>query len=261
MDSRDEGYVNRHYRLLHEAGDLYYFNIRVKDSDLDIGVDVESYTDSLMALCQKELIRLRGELEDYISLHPGFKSSLFPVNLLPGAPSIAHQMAGAALIANVGPMAAVAGAFAQAVGEKLDSNTKEVIVENGGDIYLNSSRDRIIGIFAGRSKFSYQIGIRVRACENPTGICTSSGTVGPSLSFGKADAVVVKGMPVALADAVATGAGNLVKTEKDLMKAVDYAKNIKGVSGIIVIKNEKMAAWGEIEILPLKRGKNNESSK
>jgi len=81
------------------------------------------------------------------------------------------------------------------------------------------------------------------------------------LSLGKADAVVIKGMPAALADAVATGAGNLVKTGQDLMKAVDYAKNIPGISGIIIIKHEKMAVWGEMEIIPVERRKGNESSK
>lgn len=261
MERMNPEYVTRYYRLLHVAKDLSYFNTVVKDSDLAIGIDAQSCTDSLMVSCYKQLQKLRSELEAYILLHPRFNSSLVPLELLPDAPAIAQQMAKAAFIAQVGPMAAVAGAFAQTIGEKARKRAREVIVENGGDIYMDCSQDRIISIFAGKSKFSNRIGIRIKASQNPIGVCTSSGTVGPSLSFGTADAVVVKGMPVALADAVATGAGNLVKTEADLVKAIDYARNIDGISGIIIIKDDKMAAWGEMEILPIKEGKENESGK
>jgi ApbE superfamily uncharacterized protein (UPF0280 family) len=147
-------------------------------------------------------------------------------------------------------MAAVAGAFAQAVGQKLRTQVRDVIVENGGDIYLDSSVDRLVLVFAGLSQFSYKIAIKVRADESPLGICTSSGTVGPSISLGKADAVVIKGTNAALADAVATGAANRIQTEKDLMRAVDYVQTIKGITGILAIKDDRIAAWGNIEIVP-----------
>lgn len=259
-NNRDSGYVDRDYRSLHEASDLCYFNIRVKESDLAIGVDRKNYTDSLIPLCEKELIRLRGDIESYILLHSEFRTSLVPVDIIPGAPEIVREMARAANLAGVGPMAAVAGSVAQFIGEKLKCYTEEVVVENGGDIYINSSTDRTIAVFAGTSSFSNRIGIRVRSRENPVGVCTSSGTVGPSLSFGKADAAVIKGRTAALADAVATRAGNLVKTKNDLMHAVDYVKTIPGVSGILVIKDESMAAWGDIEIIPVSRRTRHENS-
>lgn len=245
-------YVIRDYRSLHNAKDLHYFNVIIKETNLAIGVDTKSYTDSLVSLCQKEIIRLRGDLESYISLHPEFRTTFAPIKLLPGAPEIAVTMAGAAWQAGVGPMAAVAGTIAQAVGEKLKACVQEVMVENGGDIYINSSHPRIISVFAGPSPFSNKIGIRVEADESPLGICTSSGVVGPSISLGRADAMVIKGVNAAIADAVATRAGNLVQTEKDLMKAIDSAKNIKGVTGILAIKGENMAAWGAIELVPIK---------
>ena len=190
-------------------------------------------------------------METYISLHPDFRSSFVPLALLPGAPLLAVTMAQAAFQSGVGPMASVAGAFAQAVGEKLKTYVRDVIVENGGDIYMNSASDRLVSVFAGHSKFSYKIAIKVQAAENPVGICTSSGTVGPSISLGKADAVVIKGMNTALADAVATGAANRIQTEKDLLLAIDYVKTIKGITGILAIKDDRMAAWGNIEIVPL----------
>jgi len=243
--------VSRSYRSLHKAKDLHYFNISWKETDLAIGVDMESYHDGLLSLCKQEVRRLRGDLETYISLHPDFRTSFEPLTLLPGAPPLAVIMARAAMQAAVGPMAAVAGALAEAIGQKLKRQVNEVVVENGGDLYIDSSRERLVSVFAGRSKFSHKIAIKVLPAESPLGICTSSGTVGPSISLGKADAVVIKGRNAALADAVATGAANRIQTEKDLLRAVEYVKTIKGITGILAIKDDRMAAWGNIEIVPI----------
>jgi hypothetical protein len=244
-------YVNRDYRSLHEGKDLHYFHLSLKETDLAIGVDNESYTNSLLYLCEQEVRRLRADLETYIHMHPEFRTSFEPISMLPGAPPLAVIMAKAAFQAGVGPMAAVAGAFAQAVGEKLRNHVRDIIVENGGDIYIYSSSERLISVFAGQSQFTNKIAIKVQAAETPLGICTSSGTVGPSISLGKADAVVIKGLNGALADAVATGAANRVQTSEDLLRAVDYVKTIKGITGILAIKDDRMAAWGNIEIVPL----------
>jgi len=244
-------YVKRDYRSLHGARDLHYFQLTLKETDLAIGVNRESYNDDLLTVCEKEVRKLRGDLETYISLHPEFRISFIPVSLLPGAPSLALTMARAAFLAGVGPMAAVAGAFAQAIGEKLRNQVRDIIVENGGDIYICSNSDRLVSVFAGQSSFSNKIAIKVKAEESPLGICTSSGTVGPSVSLGKADAVVIKGHDAALADAAATGAANRIQCKDDLLRAVDYVKTIKGITGILAIKGEHMAAWGSIEIVPI----------
>lgn len=249
--NQSDGYVKRDYRALHEARDLHYFHIQLKETDLDIAVDQESYQDHLIPLCQETVRRLRGDLEYYISRQPTFRTSFVPLRLLPAAPALARHMAGAAFKTGVGPMAAVAGAFAQAVGEMLMEQVQEVIVENGGDIYLNCQKDRLVSVFAGRSKFSQRLGIKIKAENGPMGICTSSGTVGPSISWGKADAVVILAPDTALADAAATGAANLVQTPEDLMKAIEFAQNIDGVSGVLAIKDDKMAAWGKFELVGL----------
>lgn len=242
-------YVKRDYRVLHEARDLHYFHIQIQETDLDIAVDQVSYKEHLIFSCQETVRHLRAELLYYISRQPEFRTSFVPLTLLPDAPALIRDMAAAAAKAGVGPMAAVAGVFAQAVGEMLLEQVQETIVENGGDIYLNSKKDRLVSVFAGHSKFSGRLGIKIKADSSPLGICTSSGTVGPSISLGKADAVVILAPDTALADAVATGAANLIQNQDDLMKAVQYVQNIKGVSGILAIKEDKMAAWGEIEIV------------
>ncbi len=250
-DDRGRQNVKRDYRSLHQARDLYYFRVVWKETDLAIGVDKESYHSGLIPLCEQEIRKLRGDLETYIDRHSDFRSSFEPLPLQPGAPPLAIIMARAARMAGVGPMAAVAGAFAAAVGQKLKTQVREVIVENGGDLFLDSSHSRLVSVYAGKSRFSHHLAIKVEAWECPLGICTSSGTVGPSISLGKADAVVVKGPNAALADAVATGAANRIQTEQDLMRAIDYTKRIQGITGILAIKNDSFAAWGDIEIVPI----------
>ncbi len=251
----ERSYVQRDYRDWHEGQDLKYFQVRVKQSDLAIGVDLKNYSDSLLTLCRNYLIRLRGELEDYIKLQPLFQTTLLPIALRGDAPEIARRMGLASAPARVGPMAAVAGTIAELMGEKLAPLCQEVIVENGGDIYLKSSQERIVAVFAGESRFSYRIGIRIAGSKEGVGICTSSGTVGHSLSLGRADAVVIRADSAALADAVATGAGNMVSCKADLMKAVDFAREIPGVTGVLTIKGDQMAAWGQMEIVPLHHSK------
>jgi len=247
----EDQHVNRLYRQLHGGQDLVYFTVKLKESDLAIGVDAASYSDSLITVCRQELTRLRAQLESYIVLHPAFRSSLYPIQLLPSAPPLACIMAEAARLSGVGPMAAVAGAIAQAVGEKLETMVESVIVENGGDIYINSRRERVVAVYAGKSRFSHRVGIKIRAEEQPLGICTSSGTVGPSLSFGTADAVVIKGYPASLADAAATRIGNMINSEEDLTPALQAAQGIPGVTGVLAIKNDTMAAWGDLELVPI----------
>lgn len=248
---RERGYVNRDYRSWHEGHHLHYFKVQVKQSDLAIGVDMESYSDSLVTLCRNRLIKLRSELEEYIKLQPLFQTSLLPITLRADAPHIAKMMSQAAHQARVGPMAAVAGAIAEMVGDHLTACCQQVVVENGGDIYLKSNEDRIVAVFAGESRFSYRIGIKIAGSEQARGICTSSGTVGHSLSLGRADAVVIRADSASLADAVATGAGNMVGCKAELIKAVDFAREIPGVHGVLAIKSDQLAAWGEMEITPL----------
>jgi len=125
--------------------------------------------------------------------------------------------------ANVGPFAAVAGMVAEYVGEQLKVQSKDVFVENGGDIFIDSISDRVVGIYAGDSPLTGKINILLKKERFPIGVCTSSGTVGPSLSFGKADAVVVISKNTALADALATATCNRIKEKSDVQNAIEWA--------------------------------------
>ncbi|MCJ7768867.1 MAG: UPF0280 family protein, partial [Dehalococcoidales bacterium] len=159
-----------------------------------------------------------------------------------------REMATAAAKVDVGPMAAVAGAIAQFVGEELILYSSEVIIENGGDIYLKSLKDRTVAIYAGGSPLSGKIGLEIKAAETPLSICTSSGTVGHSLSLGKADAVVVASKSATLADAAATAICNIIIQPEDIQAGIEFAKHIEGLLGVVIIKDDKIGIWGNLTI-------------
>jgi len=154
-----------------------------------------------------------------------------------------------ASLTNVGPMAAVAGAISEYVGMELLNYTNEIILENGGDIFLSSKITKNVLIYAGASPFSNKIALEIPGNYKPIGICTSSGTFGHSLSFGKADAVVVLAEDTLLADAAATSICNMIKTSDDIESGTSFGKSINGIQGILIIIGDKMGAWGEINLI------------
>ncbi|NLL57578.1 MAG: UPF0280 family protein [Firmicutes bacterium] len=241
-------YTRRSYRQgLCPAG-MKAFTVTVKETDLWLAVDSSAMTPDLPGKVEQFVWGKRRLLERYISEEPAFLQALEPYVAAPGAPAIALDMVRAGNMAGVGPMAAVAGAFAQYVGEWLLQLTSQVIVENGGDIFLCCNRPVKVGIFAGESPFNEKLAIRIAPREEPRGICTSSGSVGPSYSRGRADAAVILAKSAILADAVATAAANMVQSQEDLQRAAKFAGEIKGVEGALVILGDKLAAWGEIEL-------------
>ncbi|MTI81939.1 MAG: UPF0280 family protein [Firmicutes bacterium] len=244
-------YIERTYRQLHRQQDLKHFQVAEKETDLDIAILKECYNDQLIAQTKKLIKKFRQQLESYLKRDQKFKETLEPHKTLPHAPAIAREMAQAASEAGIGPMASVAGAFAQYVGKELLRYSDEVIVENGGDIFISTKVTRNIGVFAAQSPFSNRIALEILPEQTPIGICTSSGTVGHSLSFGKADAVVVLSASTLLADATATAAANMVENYEDLQQAVDFAIAIPGINGALVIKDDKMVAQGEIKLTPI----------
>src|SRR5690554_2775879 len=200
----------------------------------------------------EKLVRdLRRPLRSYINRHPAFLTTLKPWPVDPGAPELVKKMIAASRKAGVGPMAAVAGALAGMLGESLLAvGVNELFIENGGDLFFTRQKPRIIAVYAGRSPFSWKVGLKVTTGE-PLSICTSAGTVGPSLSMGKADAAVIVSPDAALADAVATAAGNKIHKSSALAKTAEYIASVPGISGVLLICGTKLAAWGEIELVNL----------
>lgn len=239
-----EKYVVRRYRQLVHGDGLDSYRVTVGESDLLImtGGDFSH-------IAHEELVRVRRKLREYIAGHPDFQRSFVPVAVCDDSPEIVRMMADAAKSCGVGPMAAVAGAIAECVGRVLLEHSSDVIIENGGDIFLASDTDRTVCVFAGDSPLSNRIGIRVSHEKMPVGICTSSGTVGHSISFGVADAVVVVAPQASLADAAATAICNKVSSRDSIKEAIRFAQSIPGLSGVVIIKDDVLGAWGEIELV------------
>jgi len=240
-------YQKRLYRNLTARENLAAFRVAVKETDLFVHA-----AKPLEEITRELILKHRGYIEAYIKRYPEFVKTLKPWHVSGPAPIIINDMASAGEKAGVGPMAAVAGAIAEHVGIDLLMHTDEVVVENGGDIFFKTNGPVTIGIFAGKSPVSLGMGLRIDPGEKPLSVCTSSGTVGHSLSLGKADAVCVLSDSCPLADAAATSIGNQIKSKAHIGSAIDFGKNIKGVGGIVVIMGDEIGMWGELEVVRLK---------
>ncbi|MGC8810112.1 MAG: UPF0280 family protein, partial [bacterium] len=159
-------YRERNYRHLQGIEKLISFQVQVKETDLFIHAEKE-----LVQEAQAAIIYLRYQLENYILQHPQFYHSFHPLPEDEFAPPIVKTMLQASSVAGVGPMAAVAGAMAQFVGQELLAYSAEIIVENGGDIFLRTQRDLRVGIFAGPSPLSMRVGLKIPPAYGGLGIC------------------------------------------------------------------------------------------
>lgn len=239
--NRDHRYRNRVH-----SKDLVSCRVLVKETDLLVSASAD-----LSKQTKDRVHHYRRQLEDYIRSRPDFISTLLPYPEDPFAPEIIRDMISATRAFGVGPMAAVAGAIAQFVGKDLLRYSEEVIVENGGDIFVKTKSPITVSIFAGNSPLSDKLGLILVAEEMPIGVCTSSGTVGHSLSLGTADAVCAVAQSASFADAAATALGNRITNRFNLTEEIESIRERKDVKGGVVIIGKTMATWGEIELADL----------
>ncbi|MGX8689426.1 MAG: UPF0280 family protein [Bacteroidaceae bacterium] len=243
-------YRERSYRSRFSNDERRWFCVKFLESDLWIGVDNGSYSASMEADTYAMLVDLRRSMDAYLLMDPGYKTALTPYDAGLEAPEILKSMSGVSHKTGIGPMSAVAGAVALKVAGFLKSryDVNEVIVENGGDIYAQASTDMDISVFAGQSPLSEKIGLHIPAGSFPLGICTSSGTVGPSLSLGRADAVMIVCKDVMLADSYATAMANCIQSINDLQPVIDRISNTPDILGAIAVKDDRMAICGQFEL-------------
>lgn len=237
-------YLHRFYRQWMRPGGLVPFRVVAGESDLYVWARKDLSREAL-----RSLLAHRRELEDFIRRQPFFRESYLPYRVPASSPEIVRRMAAAAERVGVGPMAAVAGAVAELVGEDLAPLSPELVVENGGDIYLRSRRPRRVGVFAGESRLSGRLAVVVPPSpDRGMGVCTSSATVGPSYSAGVVDAALVVAESAALADAAATALGNLVKKPGDIQPALEHVAAVEGVMGCLVILGDRLGVKGDLEL-------------
>ena len=239
-------YKERFYRSRVKSENLVTFEVAVKETDLQVSAEqkLEKETSDLV-------FESRHQIESYIQTHADFLTALEPYPEDPYASPLVKEMIGCSRAVGVGPMAAVAGAIAEYVGRHLLKKTNQVIVENGGDLFVKANRPVTVSIFAGASPLSEKIGLVISPSLMPMGVASSSATVGHSLSLGKADVACVLSPSAALADAAATALCNRVKGPGDLGKIDEWAGGLKGILGALVVMGDRMATWGQIELVAL----------
>ncbi|QEK13662.1 UPF0280 family protein [Crassaminicella thermophila] len=237
-------YQKRFYRKYMKPNNFVNFTVIEKESDLHISAKC-----NLKKEARKYLIKYRKAIKTYGSVHKDFYTSLNPLVAKENATDIIKHMINASTLAKVGPMATVAGAISQYVGLSLLKHTDEIIIENGGDIFMKINHTAKILVYAGNSPFSNKIALSISPTNTPLGLCTSAGKVGHSLSFGNADAVVVLSKDTLLADATATAIGNIIFTPKDILNGIEFGKSIPGIEGVLIIIEDKLGTWGNITLV------------
>ena len=248
------GLQPRTYRNQFSSQRFRSFVVNYKDSDLWIGIDPGSFNPEMETLAFETVKALRHQLEQYLLVHPEFGKTLKPCETKPEATEIVHIMSEAGKKAGVGPMAAVAGAFSEEIGKTLLRKfpINELVVENGGDIFLKLEKPLTLSVFAGSSVLSGKIGIEIPARKTPLGICTSAGTIGPSLSLGKADAVMVACKNTAVADAFATGLANRIKMPADVQTVAESSEEYPEILSLVAICQDKLGIRSNFEMKLLK---------
>lgn len=247
---RKQAFLSAH-RAYREAlaphGGERFFQVVLEHTDLFVTAEAD-----LSAPMLDYVRELRGELKTHMLLNPGFRESLVPYPTPDAAPLVARMMAQAAQAVGVGPFAAVAGTFAHLVAEKFAPQSPNLIVENGGDITMCSTRERIVALLAD-PEGSARLGVRIPKGEFPVSLCGSSATIGPSLSLGQGELVVVRSRSGALADAAATALANLIDGADDLELVTARARQMAplGVEGVFAQAGGRLAVWGKMELVAL----------
>ena len=240
-------FQSRTYRNHIRRAEFSAYQVTVKETDLHVQTPGE-YSREV----RDSVLKHRGFLEAYIQDNPDFIHTLEPWPVTGPMPAMVAAMVKAARTMGVGPMAAVAGAVAAAVGRELLQATSQVIIENGGDVFLKTAAPATLAVFAGKSPLNLRVGLKIDATRRPKAVCTSSGTIGHSLSLGQADAVCVVADSGSLADAAATALGNRLRRPADIGPVLDGIRGLPGIDGALAVMGETLGVCGQLEIVPVK---------
>jgi ApbE superfamily uncharacterized protein (UPF0280 family) len=224
-------------------------SFRLKETFVRITTDEKRHIET----AKNDLTQRRKDLERFVRWHPYLLVTLESYQVEETEvgnttiPAIVRRMIESSEKFGLGPMSAVAGTLAEfAVEAMRDAGATYAIVDNGGDIALISDRELLVGIYAGESPFSNKIALKIKPSASMVGICTSSGTVGHSISFGHADAATVLSNSASLSDAAATALCNSVSDAKSISTAFHSISHVEGIEGALIIYKDKLATWGRI---------------
>jgi len=188
----------------------------------------------------------RLDVERHIRKDDFFVTTLEPYELPTGSPKVLRRMCDAAKAAGVGPMATVAGGIAQEALEAMVARgCSHGWVDNGGDIAMIIEHPVTVEVFSNPDS-SAAIALEMEPTGGITGVCTSSGRLGHSISFGDADAAVAIATNAYLADALATAIGNKVKDKQSLQTCFDAFRHITEFTGGLVLRDGDVAMYGRL---------------
>ena len=248
--AKSNSYQPRLYREAMGNSRWTSFRSAWRETDLWVAVDTQHYRKEAGRFTMGRILHYRRVLEEHIALYPEFRDSLSPVVAPGGVHPLVKAMSDAALAAGTGPMSAVAGAMAEYICRDLlaEFSAEEVVVENGGDIFMKLAAPATVAVYAGESPLSEKIALRPVAADTPLALCCSSGTVGHSLSFGVADACMIACRDGALADAYATAFCNEVKDKTMARQVTEKAASTAGILSAVIITGDQVSMGGSIEI-------------
>ena len=218
-------------------------HFEVKETALTVVCD-----DRYLRAVRDAVYEARERIESRIAEDPFFGITYDPIPPRETDDPVTRGMCQASVSAGVGPMAAVAGAVAQhAVKAAVGAGCGHIIVDNGGDICLRTSEPVRIGIHSAEPGFS-DLAYLIPPTHGLYGVCSSSGRIGPSVSFGSGGVCTVFSPSAVLADACATAFGNRVGGcgEEEMSAAAEGIASIAGVEGCSAIGGGRMAMCGKV---------------
>lgn len=226
---------------------IFKENINIEETKIKLTTDIKN-SDLKSFITKKRVI-----LKDFLVKHPKILKSLKPVQVK-NSPHIVKLMSDASELCDVGPMAAIAGSISEISIDYLSKKgSKYSIINNGGDIsFINKFKNKkvICGIYAGNSPYSNKIAFEFKNYNHPIGICSSSGSVGYSLSYGRSDCVTVISKHGNISDALATaianevnGKPNEIAVEKGLNEAEKYKDHFIGA---LIIVGKSVGTIGKL---------------
>lgn len=222
---------------------LVSFQVSLRETVLSVSADSDR-----TSLAGDLVAQAMWEIESFVSAHPRFAETWSPYDVPRDAPALIRQMAKAGGLVRVGPMAGKSGTIAEYVAKGLAERSTEVVVQCGTDAYLVGKEDRTVALWAGRSSLSGRVGMRVRGGLLPLAVCTSSGSAGRD---GTADAAAVLARDGAVAGALARAIANRVADASDIQRAIDAARSVRGVLGLVVAVGDHLGAWGNVHLTAL----------
>lgn len=201
---------------------------------------------------EKYILKIRHDLENYIAKNKDFQLSLEPIrHHEENLSKIVEKMYDASNYCDVGPMACVAGCISEmSLDYLISKKSKYSIIENGGDIAIINNKKVVCGIYSNNQVLGNKIGFKIKARKNPLGICTSSGKIGHSISFGQADSVTVLSRKASIADGLATKIANATigqTSEDKVSKALEVSENYRDLfNGVLIICQDNVGCVGKL---------------